>query len=156
MTQTTKTSQIINASLQSVYDAITHPESIEIWQAPGDMTAKVHDFDFRVGGGYEMSLYYPESEKESQGKTQAKEDRYTVRFVEILPNEKIAYFVNFQSSHTEFMGDMLVEITLVPSAQATEVIFFFKNIPVGIRPEDNEAGTKSSLLKLADYVENDR
>jgi hypothetical protein len=30
---------------------------------------------------------------------------------------------------------------------------FSKNIPQGIRPEDNEAGTISTLEKLADYVE---
>jgi len=35
----------------------------------------------------------------------------------------------------------------------TEVTMLFEDIPPGIRPEDNEAGTRSSLEKLARYVE---
>ncbi len=156
MTQTTKTSKAINASIQSVYNAITNPKSMEVWQAPGNMTAKVHNFDFRIGGGYEMSLYYPESETGTQGKTQAKEDRYTARFIDIVPHQKIVQTVNFKSSNPDFWGDMIVEILLAPKEKVAEVIYTFKNIPIGIRPEDNEAGTRSSLQKLADYVENNR
>jgi hypothetical protein len=33
------------------------------------------------------------------------------------------------------------------------VTIIFENIPRGIRPEDNEAGTELSLEKLARYVE---
>jgi hypothetical protein len=35
----------------------------------------------------------------------------------------------------------------------TEVTILFEQIPPGIRPEDNDAGTRSSLEKLAHYVE---
>jgi hypothetical protein len=35
----------------------------------------------------------------------------------------------------------------------TTVSIFFKDIPSGIRPQDNEAGTRASLEKLARYVE---
>jgi uncharacterized protein YndB with AHSA1/START domain len=35
----------------------------------------------------------------------------------------------------------------------TEVTMRFEHIPPGIRPEDNDAGTRSSLEKLARYVE---
>ncbi|KAB2831959.1 MAG: ATPase, partial [Caedimonadaceae bacterium] len=35
----------------------------------------------------------------------------------------------------------------------TTVSILFKNIPSGIRPEDNEAGTRATLDKLALYVE---
>jgi len=41
-------------------------------------------------------------------------------------------------------------------AGATEVTIAFENIPQGIRPEDNEAGMRSSLEKLARYVEEQR
>lgn len=34
-----------------------------------------------------------------------------------------------------------------------EVTILFENIPPGIRPEDNDAGARSSLKKLARYVE---
>ena len=38
-------------------------------------------------------------------------------------------------------------------AYRTTVSIVFKDIPPGIRPEDNEAGTRSTLEKLARYVE---
>jgi len=43
---------------------------------------------------------------------------------------------------------------LKAKGKKTKVTLEFKNIPAGIRPEDNEAGTKSSLEKLARYVMN--
>ena len=42
--------------------AFTDPAAMAVWLAPGDMTGEVHSFDDRVGGGYQMSLYYPSSE----------------------------------------------------------------------------------------------
>ncbi len=35
---------------------------------------------------------------------------------------------------------------------ATKVTIVFKNIPAGVDPKDNEAGTAQSLEKLARYV----
>jgi hypothetical protein len=50
-----------------------HPsEALEKWMAPGEMIGKIHRFDLKVGGGYEMSLFYPSSEKGSRGKPRKK------------------------------------------------------------------------------------
>ena len=38
----------------------------------------------------------------------------------------------------------------------TEVTIAFERIPPGIRPEDNDAGTRSSLEKLARYAESSK
>jgi len=46
-----------------------------------------------------------------------------------------------------------MEVTFETKGNATKVTILFKNIPPGIRPEDNEAGTQSTLDKLARYVE---
>ena len=35
----------------------------------------------------------------------------------------------------------------------TEVTNLFEHLPSGIRPEDNDAGTRPSLEKLARYIE---
>jgi Activator of Hsp90 ATPase homolog 1-like protein len=48
---------------------------------------------------------------------------------------------------------MIMEVTFEVKGTGTRVTILFKNIPSDIRPEDNEAGTKSSLKKLAGYVE---
>ena len=46
-----------------------------------------------------------------------------------------------------------MEVTLDAEANGTTVTIVFTNLPAGVRPEDNEAGTQSSLEKLARYVE---
>jgi uncharacterized protein YndB with AHSA1/START domain len=150
---TTQNSKVINATQETLYQAFTSPEALAVWLAPGEMTGKVHNFDLRVGGGYEMSLFYPQSEKESRGKSSAKEDRFTARFVELAPPYKIVQAINFDSSDPAFLGEMTMEATLERKDNGTKVTFLFKNIPSGIRPEDNEAGTLSTLEKLAHYVE---
>ena len=122
------------------------------WPAPGEMTGKVHSFDLRVVGGYQMSLFYPRSEKKLRGKTSGKEDRFTARFVELTPPQKIVQSIIFDSSDPAFLGEMIMEVTFEAKDNGTKVTILFRNIPPGIRPEDNEAGTRSTLEKLARYV----
>ena len=144
---------LIKASQAVVYKAFTDPKALAVWFAPGDMTAEVHHFDERVGGGYEMSLYYPASEQEARGKSGGKEDRYTARFVELTPPSRIVEAINFDSDDAGFAGEMIMDITLEAKNGGTSVTIVFKNIPSGISPEDNEKGTELSLQKLAMYVE---
>src|SRR5438876_3144904 len=66
----TRNSKWIKATPEVLYRAFTDPAALAVWQAPGDMTGSVHCFDYRVGGGYQMSLYYPSSETASPGKTE--------------------------------------------------------------------------------------
>lgn len=57
----TRNSMIIKPSPEALYWAFTKPNALAVWQAPGNMTGKIHEFDLRVGGGYTMSLFYPSS-----------------------------------------------------------------------------------------------
>jgi uncharacterized protein YndB with AHSA1/START domain len=152
MSQTTN-SRVIRATVEKVFEAFSNAKALETWLAPSDMVGKVHNFNFSAGDGYTMSLFYPESEVNVQGKTADKEDRFTSRYIEIIPNKKIVEAVNFESDDTNFAGEMTMEVTFTPHKDDTEVTFHFKNIPKGIKPEDNEAGTISTLEKLARYVE---
>jgi uncharacterized protein YndB with AHSA1/START domain len=153
MSQTTSNSRIINASPEKIFNALTTPKALESWRAPGDMIAKVHWFDPRRGGGYQMSLFYPSSERQMKGKTARKEDRFTSRFLELDPPHKITEAITFETTDPNLSGEMIMEVTLEPTAAGTKVTFLFSNIPPGIRPQDNEKGTLSSLEKLAHYLE---
>jgi Activator of Hsp90 ATPase homolog 1-like protein len=48
---------------------------------------------------------------------------------------------------------MTLESTFEVAEGGTEVTIVCTHIPSGIRPEDNEAGCRSSLEKLARYIE---
>ncbi len=143
----------IKAPQEVLYRAFTDPVAMAAWLAPGDMTGEVHRFDLAVGGGYQMSLKYPDSEAVARGKTSAKEDRYTARFVELTPPRRIVEAITFDSVDPAFSGEMIMEVTLEAEANGTVVSVVFRDIPPGIRPEDNELGTRSALEKLARYVE---
>ncbi len=131
----TRNSKFIKAPQEALYRAFTDP------------------FDDRVGGGYQMSLYYPSSEQTFRGKTSEREDRYTARFVELTPPRRIVEAITFDSVDPAFSGEMIMVVTFEAEDGGTTVSILFKDIPPGIRPEDNEAGTRSTLEKLARYVE---
>ena len=152
-TASTRNSKFIKAAPEALYRAFTDPVALAVWLVPGDMTGEVHRFDDRVGGGYQMSLYYPSSETTSRGKTAGREDRYTARFVELTPPRRIVEAITFESVDPAFKGVMTMEVTFEAEDGGTTVTIVFKDIPSGIRPQDNEAGTQSSLEKLARYVE---
>jgi uncharacterized protein YndB with AHSA1/START domain len=149
----TRNSIVIAATPEALYRACTDPVALAAWRAPGEMTGAVGRFDLRVGGGYEMSLYYPASETTARGKTAAREDRYTARFVELTPPRRIVEAITFDAPDPAFAGELRMEVTFEPEAGGTRVTFAFTDLPPGIRPEDNEAGTRSALEKLARYVE---
>jgi uncharacterized protein YndB with AHSA1/START domain len=153
MQHSTQNSAIIHATPEEVYNAFVDPQALVQWQAPGDMKAEVHHFEPRVNGGYEMSLYYPDDAGAAKGKTSAREDRYTARFVELVPNKKIVEAISFVSTDPAFADEMMMEVDFDPVANGTRVTIIFRNIPAAINPSDNEEGTKSSLQKLTQSVE---
>jgi uncharacterized protein YndB with AHSA1/START domain len=149
----TRTSTVINAPREALYRAFTDPAALEVWRSPGEMTGKIHEFDARVGGGYRMSLFYPSAEEEDRGKTSEREDRFTARFVELTPPARIVEAISFDTVDPAFSGELTMVVTLEESDGGTQVTIEFAHLPAGIRPEDNEAGTRSSLEKLARYIE---
>ena len=148
----TQNTKWIKATPERLYNAFATAEAIAAWFAPGEMTAKVHRFDFRVGGGYQMSLYYPGSDTTAKGKTSSKEDRYDAKFIELIPSEKIVQAIHFDSPDPAFSGEMIMEVTFEAQGDETKVSFTFSNIPEGIKPADNEEGTRLTLEKLEKYV----
>ena len=151
----TRTSRIIKAPCEALYRAFTDPAALGVWLAPGEMTGMVHEFDARVGGGYRMSLYYPSSEEVYRGKTSEREDRFRARLVELTPPTRIVQSITFDTTDPAFSGEMTMVVTFEDRDDGTEVTIVFENIPPGIRPEDNDAGTRLSLEKLARYLEQD-
>jgi uncharacterized protein YndB with AHSA1/START domain len=142
-------SQLVKARPEEVYAAFLDPAVLVEWLPPGEMTGRIHDFDARVGGGYRMSLYYPEDERLFRGKTAAREDRVGVRFVELTPPRRVVEAVSFVSDDPAFRGEMTMTATFEAAPGGTEVTLVFENLPRGLRPEDNDVGARLSLEQLA-------
>lgn len=146
-------SRIIKAPRAKLYAACLDPDMLARWRAPDRMSGVVHSFDARVGGSYRMSLTYKASKRGSDGKTSSDTDSFTGRFVDLVPDEKIVESIVFESGDPAYAGTMTLTTSLEDVPGGTNVTMKFDGLPPGIRPEDNETGTRQSLAKLAALVE---
>ncbi|MGC4191339.1 MAG: SRPBCC domain-containing protein [Thermomicrobiales bacterium] len=146
--------RIIHAPADAIYQAITEPSLLVRWQTPGEMTARIEPF--ADGSGYWMILRYPDTEANGIGKSGEHEDRYSARYLERDPLRKVVQAIAFETDDPAFAGEMTMTIDLVSVDDGTEVAIAYRNLPSGIRPEDNELGTRLSLEKLAALVEDGR
>jgi uncharacterized protein YndB with AHSA1/START domain len=145
----TRNSRVIRASPEALFGAFVDPAALAEWLPPGRMTGRIHSFDGRVGGGYRMSLFYPEEEQAFRGKTAEREDAVAVRFVELTPPARVVEAVRFVSDDPQFHGEMTMTVTFEPHGDGTEVTLLFEDLPPGLRPADNEEGARLSLEQLA-------
>ncbi len=142
-------SKIIKAPRKAVYQAFLDPDSVASWLSPDNMKGQVHAFDAREGGIFRMSLTYLDPQHSLGGKTSEDTDTFQGRFVELVPYSKIVEVVEFESQDPAFAGEMRLSVSLADVDGGTEVTILCQDIPIGIRPEDNELGCRESLQKLA-------
>jgi uncharacterized protein YndB with AHSA1/START domain len=122
---------------------------------PDGMTGVVHDFDAREGGAFRISLTY--DEPTGTGKTTAHTDTYHGRFVELAPDERVAQVLEFETDDPGMRGEMTITYALADAGPdaggGTELRAAHEGLPPALSPEDNEAGWRMSLGKLAALVE---
>ena len=153
---TTSVSKVINAPRKRVYQSFLSGEAVAAWLAPEGMRATVHHFEPREGGEIRMSLTYlnvAESPDGKGGKSTSDTDTFSGRFVELIPDEKVVWITEFESPDPAFAGAMTLIWSFADVEGGTEVTVRCENIPHGIRPEDNEEGSRSTLDKLAAFLE---
>jgi uncharacterized protein YndB with AHSA1/START domain len=151
---TSTTSRLINAFPDAVYRVFVDPELLVQWQAPDGMTARLHRFDPRPGGGYEMSLFY--DDPSIAGKSGGNEDRYTATFIELVDPRRIVESIVFDTSEGSPVAEpMIVTVDLESTGVSTRITMQFDNLPPDVTAADNDLGTRQSLAKLARLVESD-
>lgn len=144
----------MRASPETIYQAFVEPASMERWLPPSNMTGELLHFDFSEGGTYRLRLTYKD-EQPGQGKTSEASDEMEVRFTRLEPSRRIEQEVVFESDDPTFAGTMGMVWTFEPESSGTLVTVRAEDVPEGIRPDDHEAGMKSTLDNLAAFVEQD-
>ena len=147
-------SKLIRASASTIYRAFATPDAMERWLPPQGMTGSVLAFSFREGGAYRMRLTYDEAQH-TPGKTSEDADEVEVRLVRLVPNECIEQAVKFDSEDPAFSGEMRITWILESAQNGTLVTVRCEDVPAGIRPEDHQAGLRSTLDNLAAFAERD-
>jgi uncharacterized protein YndB with AHSA1/START domain len=151
---TSSTSRLIDAFPDAVYRAFVDPELLVRWQAPEGMTARLHRFDPRPGGGYEMSLFY--DDPSVAGKSGGNEDRYAATFIELVDPRRIVESIVFDTGENSSGAvPMILTVDLESTGVSTRVTMTFDNLPPNVSAADNDLGTQQSLAKLARLVESD-
>jgi uncharacterized protein YndB with AHSA1/START domain len=146
-------SKIIKAPRSAVYRACLDPNALTAWRVPDNMTARMHVFEARQGGKFRMSLTYKDPAHSPHGKSSADTDTFESRFLELVPDQRIVEVIAFESPDPNFSGEMKITTSLRDADEGTEITLLFQGIPAGVRLEDNEAGTRQSLRKLAALLE---
>lgn len=145
-------SRIIPASRAALYDAFMSAEALAAWMPPSGMRGKIEAFGARVGGGYRMTLTYERPGPETRGKTTADADTVQVRFLELVPGERIVEAADFVSDDPANAGTMTMTWAFADAPGGTEVSVRVENAPPGISDEDHAAGIRSSLENLAAFA----
>lgn len=152
MPRTDTGSRVIAAPPEQVYDALVDREALTEWLPPEGMTARFERFDPRPGGSYRLVLTYRDAPG-AAGKSTADSDVVEVRYVDIVPGERVVQAIDFVSDDDSFAGTMTMTWDVVAVDGGTRVDITAEDVPDGISAEDHAAGLASSLANLAAYLE---
>jgi uncharacterized protein YndB with AHSA1/START domain len=134
--------RVLRAPAERVYRAFLDPDAMAKWLPPHGFTAKVHELQARVGGGYRTSFT-----NFGTGKSHA----FSGKYLELTPHERIRYTDAFEDPNLP--GEMQATITLRPVACGTELKIVQEGVPAVIPVEMCYLGWQESLGQLAQLVE---
>lgn len=134
--------RVLRAPVERVYRAFLEPDALVRWIPPFGFTAKVHEMDARVGGGYKMSFTnFGTGHSHSFGG----------KYLELKPNELIVHTDQFDDPNLP--GEMQVTISFRKVLCGTELTISQEGIPEVIPLEMCYLGWQESLTMLAHLVE---
>ncbi|MCC9599114.1 SRPBCC family protein [Stieleria sp. JC731] len=139
---TVRLHRVFKAPVEKLYRAFTDADALVYWSAPFGFVAKMHEFDVKVGGGYKMSFV-----NFGTGAAHA----FSVKFVEVVPNERLRYTDQFDDPNLPGTIEVTVEMKSV--ACGSELNIVQSGLPDVIPVEMCYLGWQESLTQLANLVE---
>lgn len=150
----TSVTQHVRAPRTAVFRALIDPVSVAAWRVPDGMDSEVHELDAREGGAFRVSLHY--RRPTGSGKSSAATDTFHGRFLELVRDERVVEALEFETDDPQLRGEMTITTRLTDADGGTDVSLVHEGVPPGVRPEDNELGTRMALARLAALVEAER
>jgi uncharacterized protein YndB with AHSA1/START domain len=151
--RTDRASIEVAATPAAVYAAFADSADLISWLPPGTMTGRVLEYEFRSGGRYRIELTHAAG---GAGKTTARTDVSTGRFLALEPGRRIVQSVEFDSTDPSVAGEMMMTWSFEPIAAGTRITITAEHVPPGISQADHDAGLRASLQNLARFVSSRR
>jgi uncharacterized protein YndB with AHSA1/START domain len=142
MPGTIRLHRVLTAKPETVYKAFLDGDAMVKWLPPNGFTAKLHQMDAKVGGGYRMSFT-----NFSTGKSHS----FSATYTELTPHERIRHSDRFDDPNLP--GEMQVTINLKKVLVGTELSIVQEGIPDVIPTEACYLGWQESLILLAKLVQ---
>ncbi len=152
MPRTDRASRVVDAPLARVFDALLDRDDLLAWLPPAGMTGAFERFDPRPGGSYRLTLTYDDP-TDAPGKSSVDSDVVEVRYLDIVPGDRVVQAVDFVSDDPAFDGTMTMTWKVQGVDGGTRVDIIADDVPDGITAEDHAAGIASSLENLARHLE---
>lgn len=146
----TTESIVVRADRSTVFGALLAPGAVAAWRVPDGMHGEVHELEPWAGGRIRMSLTY--DDPAAAGKSGGATDTYTGVITELVDGERVVEEVSFAADDPALAGTITMTTTLREVAGGTEVEIRMDGMPDAVPPEQNRAGTKMALAKLARLV----
>ncbi len=148
----TEVSRHVHAPRSAVYRALLDAGAVAAWRAPDGMSARVHAFDAREGGGFRVSLTY--DVRDGVGKSAAHTDTYHGHFARLVPDEQVVELLEFETADPALRGEMKMTTTLTDADDGgTDIRVAHEGVPDAVPAADNATGMRMSLANLARFVE---
>lgn len=142
----------MDVPVHRVFEALVDRDALETWLPPGGMTARFERFDPVPGGSYRLVLTYADPAG-ARGKSSADSDIVEVRYLDIVPNDRVVQAVDFVADDPAFAGTMTMTWTIQAADGGSRVEIVADDVPDGISAVDHAVGLASSLDNLARFVE---
>lgn len=147
----TRIQRTFKTSPAALYHALTNAAAIQKWRVPDGMRSEMLAFDPREGGVFRISLIY--DDVDAQGKSSAHTDTYHGRFVTLVSDELVIETMEFETDDPAMQGVMTTTYEIELAENGAHLSATHEGVPPGVAPEDNEAGWRMSLDKLAALLE---
>lgn len=142
MSGTVNLHRVIKAPVNRVFRAFSDPDALASWLPPYGFIAKVHSFEFKEGGRFQMSF---------KNFTNGQEHSFGGTYSLIKENETLVYGDKFDDP--KLPGEMKNTVTFKEVMGGTEIRIVQEGIPEMIPLEMCYLGWQDSLQKLKLLVE---
>lgn len=137
--------------VETVFNAWANPEALGQWFGPHSHNCKVEDFEFTVGGRYQIRMIPVQEDTDCAGEP-GEDSICAGEFVEIIPNQRIVMTFTWIENGGD-IGETLLTIEFSGDKSSCNVSLLHERLPDEQMRNAHEGGWQGSLECLAEFLD---